>query len=154
MDRSFLSDTAVIEAARNFVCVRIATYEDEDEADFVRSRLMGGAEDLRNFGFALASPDFEVILRRSERGPNFVYRDATAMAEELNRVAAALADLLGDAMAQHEALHRGTPAEAYFQHGDYVMLYTSRLAFEKDALSHGLRQQHGTMLGSWCPSFL
>lgn len=74
-------------------------------------------------------------------------RNATS--EELNRVAAALADLLSDAMAQHEALHRGTPAEAYFQHGDYVMLYTSRLAFEKDALSHGLRQQHGAKLETW-----
>ena len=48
---------------------------------------MGGAGDLRNFGFALASPDFDLILRRSDRGPNFVYKDASAMADELNRIA-------------------------------------------------------------------
>lgn len=88
MDRSFLSDTKVVEAARDFVCIRIGTYEDKDEANFVKTRLMGGNGDLRNFGFALASPDFETILRRSERGPNFVYKNASDMAGELKRLAA------------------------------------------------------------------
>lgn len=88
MDRSFLSDTKVVEAARDFVCIRIGTYEDKDEANFVKTRLMGGNGVLRNFGFALASPDFETILRRSERGPNFVYKNASDMAGELKRLAA------------------------------------------------------------------
>ena len=87
MDRSFLSDDAVIEAARKFVCIRIATYEDQDEADFIKEHLMGGSGDLRNFGFALASSDFKEIFRRSERGPNFVYENAAEMAKELHHVA-------------------------------------------------------------------
>jgi hypothetical protein len=49
---------------------------------------MGGSGDLRNFGFALTSPDFEQMRQRSSRGPNFVYDDAAAMAVNLNEIAA------------------------------------------------------------------
>lgn len=68
---------------------------------------------------------------------------------DLERTAAALAGLLGDAVDQHAALHRGTPAEAFFRHGNYVMLYPSRRAFEADATSHGLRRQHGFTVEEW-----
>ena len=42
--------------------------------------------DLRNFGYALASPGFETILERSNRGPNFTYGSAEEMAAKLNSI--------------------------------------------------------------------
>lgn len=47
---------------------------------------MGGRDDLRNFGYALASPGFEDLLERSDRGPNFTYDSAQEMAEKLNSI--------------------------------------------------------------------
>ena len=41
MDRSFLSDSAIIEASREFVCVRLATYEDKDEGKFLEATFRG-----------------------------------------------------------------------------------------------------------------
>lgn len=87
MDRSFLSSTGVIEASREFVCIRTATYEDAEEAEFLRSMIFGGAEDLRNFGFCILSPDASKAIRVSNRGPNFVYSDASELAEDLRRIA-------------------------------------------------------------------
>ncbi|MEM7602278.1 MAG: hypothetical protein AAF357_12785 [Verrucomicrobiota bacterium] len=76
----------MIEAARNFVCIRIATYEDKTEAQFVIDRVMSEGDDLRNFGYALASPGFETIVERSNRGPNFTYGSAEEMAAKLNSI--------------------------------------------------------------------
>lgn len=69
--------------------------------------------------------------------------------DELERTAAALAGLLGDAVDQHAALYAGTPAEAFFRRGNYVVLYPSRRAFLADAPGHRLRQQHGARLEEW-----
>jgi len=87
MDRSLLSDKEVITASREFVCIRTATYEDKQEAEFLKSTIFGGARDLRNFGYCLLAPDGKTILRRSSRGPNFVYANSTEMAKELREVA-------------------------------------------------------------------
>ena len=88
MDRGLLSDQAVIDASRDFVCIRTATYEDAEEAEFHREVLFGGSSDLRNFGYCILSPDGKKQLRRAARGPNFVYSDASEMAEELRRISA------------------------------------------------------------------
>jgi len=93
MDRRFLSDERVIKASRDFVCIRTATYEDKKEAVFLKSlfvRRPSGS--LRNFGFCILAPDGERQLRRSNRGPNFVYADSKEMAADLRRVAAQFAD--------------------------------------------------------------
>ena len=88
MDRSFLSDNAVIGASRDFVCIRTATYEDKEEAEFLRSTFLGRAGgDLRNFGYCILSPDGKQKLRRSQRGPNFEYLDSAEMARDLERFA-------------------------------------------------------------------
>lgn len=87
MDRGLLSDQAVIEASRAFVCIRTATYEDAAEAQFQRATLSGGRGDLRNFGYCLLSPDGKKAIRRSSRGPNYIYANAGAMAAELRKVA-------------------------------------------------------------------
>ena len=43
--------------------------------------------DLRNFGFCILSPDGKRKLRRSFRGPNFVYANSEAMVADLQLVA-------------------------------------------------------------------
>jgi hypothetical protein len=88
MDRSFLSGEQLIKASRDFVCIRTATYEDKEEAEFLKRTLVtrtGGT--LRNFGYCVLSPDGQQKLRRSDRGPNFVYANSNAMAADLRRIA-------------------------------------------------------------------
>lgn len=88
MDRSFLSDKQLVEATRDFVCIRTATYEDKEEARFLEQIFVTrSAGSLRNFGFCVLAPDGKEQLRRSERGPNFVYADSAAMAADLGDIA-------------------------------------------------------------------
>ena len=88
MDRSFLSNKQIIKASRDFVCIRTATYEDKQEAVFLKSTFRGRAGgELRNFGFCVLSPDGTKQLRRSDRGPNFFYRDSNEMAADLRQIA-------------------------------------------------------------------
>ncbi len=68
---------------------------------------------------------------------------------EVERTAAALADLLSGTVDQHQTLHKGTAAEQYFRHSDYVFLYRSRAAFAADGVGHALRQKHGGELHQW-----
>jgi len=88
MDRRFLSDEQVIKASRDYVCIRTATYEDKTEVTYLKAMFLsrvGG--DLRNFGFCILSPDGKRQLRRSTRGPNFVYTNSKAMAVDLRQIA-------------------------------------------------------------------
>ena len=88
MDRSFLSNEQLIKISRDFVCIRTATYEDKEEAEFLKRTFVsrsGGT--LRNFGFGILSPDGQRKLRRSERGPNFLYANSNAMAADLRKIA-------------------------------------------------------------------
>jgi len=57
MDESFLSDTNIIRESRNFVCIRLATYEDSAEADYLRQVFSGRSGELDNTVFALMNPD-------------------------------------------------------------------------------------------------
>jgi hypothetical protein len=86
MDRSFLSRPDVIAASREFVCVRLATYEDPVEAKFVRGLVRTGSGELENTAFCLLGPDGKTKLSRSARGTEQVYADAEAMAADLRRV--------------------------------------------------------------------
>ncbi len=67
MDRSFLSNDQVVKASREFVCIRLATYEDGDEARFLR-KVYG--RELANTVFTVLSPEGEPIVRPA-RGPRF-----------------------------------------------------------------------------------
>jgi len=88
MDRSFLSNEQTIKASRDFVCIRTATYEDKQEAVFLKSTFLGrSGDELRNFGFCILSPDGKTQLRRSNRGPNYVYANSNAMAADLRQIA-------------------------------------------------------------------
>ena len=62
---------------------------------------------------------------------------------DVRKTAAALSDILGDAVDQHAAIARGTDAEKYITNGSYTFLYKDRTYFEKEALSFSIRAEHG-----------
>ena len=93
MDRSFLSQPEVIDASRDFVCVRLATYESKKEAKFLKSVFTGGSGELENTVFCILSPDGRRKLVRAGRSPNSTFRGppriaAEEMADTMNRIAA------------------------------------------------------------------
>ena len=57
MDRSYLSNKEVIEASRDFVCIRLATYENVAEAKILKSIFTGRSGELENTTFVLLAPD-------------------------------------------------------------------------------------------------
>ena len=88
MDRSFLSQPAVIAASRRFVCIRLATYEDKEEADYLVQVFRGRLGTLENTVFAILSPDGKKYLARPGRGPNFAFANSKDMAEQMRGMAA------------------------------------------------------------------
>ena len=66
------SDPDVIKASRKFICVRIDSYESEENQNIVRSHLGGRFE---NTAFCVIAPDGEERLTRSGRGPQHISRD-------------------------------------------------------------------------------
>jgi hypothetical protein len=69
MDRSYLSDPAVVTASREFVCIRLATYESASEAKVLASVFQSRSGLLENTVFALLAPDGKTLLARSGRSP-------------------------------------------------------------------------------------
>lgn len=63
--------------------------------------------------------------------------------EEVRRIAAALAPLVSDSLADHEALSAGTGAEKWLRPSDYLFLYRDRAHFEGDAFGWSIRRDHG-----------
>ena len=66
-----------------------------------------------------------------------------ANAKDTARAAAALAPIVGDSLADHQALATGTGAEKWLVPSDYLFIYNDRKHFEGDAFGWGLRRQHG-----------
>jgi hypothetical protein len=87
MDGSFLSQPNVVAAARQFVCVRLTTYENAAEAAFLKSICPTGSGELENTVFTILSPDGNRQLARASRSAREVLGDADRMAETMNRVA-------------------------------------------------------------------
>ena len=92
MDRSFLSQPAVIAAARDFVCCRLTTYENADENAFLKSLFTGRSGEVENTTMTVLAPDGKTPLTRVSRGTKQVFGDAAGMATELTRIAAKYAD--------------------------------------------------------------
>ena len=86
MDRSFLTDERVVEASREFVCMRLATYEDADEAEFLKNVFVSRSGELENTVFAILSPNGKEKLVRPNRGP-FSFRNPGQLAAEMNKIA-------------------------------------------------------------------
>lgn len=89
MDRSFLSQPEVVQASRKYVCIRLATYENAEEAQILRSIFVGGSGEVENTTFALLAPDGRTLLARPGRSPNFAFRDAPHMARDMHQLAQA-----------------------------------------------------------------
>ncbi|MCB1438942.1 MAG: FAD-dependent oxidoreductase [Nitratireductor sp.] len=64
-------------------------------------------------------------------------------AADTRRIAAALAPIISDSLADHEALARGTVAEKYLHPSDYVYVYNDRSEFESEAFSWSIRSEYG-----------
>lgn len=88
MDRSFLSRPEVIAASRKFVCIRLTTYEDEDETRFDASLMLGRSGSVENTTFAILAPDGKTKLTRAARSAKGVYADAAAMARGMTEISA------------------------------------------------------------------
>ena len=87
MDRGALSDAKVIDATRQFVCIRLATYEDADEAKFLKKIYRSRSGELENTTFVVLSPDGKEKLCRAHRSADHVFGNPRNMAKELNRIA-------------------------------------------------------------------
>src|ERR1044071_3836701 len=87
MDRRFLLQKEVIEASRDFVCIRLATYEDKEEADYLVKVFPGRTGLLENTVFTMLSPDARRYLTRSGRSPDWAFGDATSMARQMRAFA-------------------------------------------------------------------
>jgi len=66
-----------------------------------------------------------------------------ANAEDARRTAAALFPIIGDSLADHQALADGTKAARHIAPSDYLYVYRSRRGFEADAFGWSLRAAHG-----------
>jgi len=86
MDGSFLSDAEVIDESRKFVCIRLATYENKEEAALLKSIFIGRSGELENTTFAILSPDGKRQLVRSGRSPDFAFRSIGTMATTMRRI--------------------------------------------------------------------
>lgn len=87
MDGSFLSQAEVVVASRQFVCVRLMTYENADEAKFLKSLFIGRSGELENTLFTILSPDGQRALVPTSRTPDRTANDAKQLAETMKRVA-------------------------------------------------------------------
>src|SRR5260221_5829452 len=86
MDRSFLSQPEVIAAARDFVCVRLTTYENEAEGAFLKSFNVTRSGELENTVFTILAADGKKQLVRASRSIRQSFRDAADMAATMKRI--------------------------------------------------------------------
>lgn len=75
----------VIKASRNFICVRMMTYESASEAQFLKTLWRPDAP-LENTIFAILDPEGRSIVRGG-RSPHMVFQDADDMASRMNEIA-------------------------------------------------------------------
>jgi hypothetical protein len=87
MDRSFLSQPAVIAASRRFVCVRLTTYESKEEAEFLKSFHVTRSGEVENTVFTILSSDGKRQLARASRSARQTFGDAASMSDTMNQIA-------------------------------------------------------------------
>ncbi|MEX0346973.1 MAG: NAD(P)/FAD-dependent oxidoreductase [Rhizobiaceae bacterium] len=63
--------------------------------------------------------------------------------DKVKKRAAALTPIIGDSLADHQALASGTPAEKWVIPADYLFLYKDRAAYEADAFGWSIRKDNG-----------
>ncbi|MEL6793477.1 MAG: FAD-dependent oxidoreductase, partial [Pseudomonadota bacterium] len=62
---------------------------------------------------------------------------------DTRRIGAAVAGVVGDSLAEHQALAAGTDAAKYVVESDYTFAYADRAAFEADWLAWDIRREAG-----------
>ena len=68
---------------------------------------------------------------------------ANCRADRVREIAAGLQLLIGDSLADHQALANGTPAEKWIVPSDYAFLYRDRAHFAGDSFGWDIRRRHG-----------
>lgn len=63
--------------------------------------------------------------------------------EQVNRIADAMLPIVGDSLADHQALAAGTGAEKWLKPSDYVFVYNDRAHYAGDAFGWGIRKARG-----------
>lgn len=94
----------------------------------------------------LFDPNQPLFLRWSylPRLMPWLYRYLShANAADTQRIAKAMTPIVGDSLADHQALATGTPAERFVVPSDYVFLYKDRAAFAGDSFGWGIRKENG-----------
>ncbi|MBJ3778307.1 NAD(P)/FAD-dependent oxidoreductase [Acuticoccus mangrovi] len=94
----------------------------------------------------LFSPDEPLFLKWGylpKLAPWLVRYLRHANADDARRIAAALVGLVGESLADHQAVAEGTPAARYIAPSDYTYAYRDKAAFEGDAFTWELRRAHG-----------
>mgnify|MGYP005839761241 CR=1 FL=1 len=66
-----------------------------------------------------------------------------ANARDTRRIADALTPIIGDSLADHQALAAGSPAARWIVPSDYLYIYNDRSDFEADAFGWKIRRAHG-----------
>lgn len=84
-----LSQKDFIEASKQFVCIRLETYESKETQDRIRD-LLGGR--MQNTAFVVYAPDGKTKLTRSQRNPQFILggrgsKDRAPVIDEMERIA-------------------------------------------------------------------
>ncbi len=69
-----------------------------------------------------------------------------ANASSVKRRAEALFPIIGDSLADHEALSKGTDAEKWLVPSDYLYVYDDRKHYESDGFGWSVRESHGFKL--------
>src|SRR5262245_18971788 len=87
MDRSFLSSADVVSASRKFVCIRVLSYENQREMDYLKGFMATRSGEAENTLVCIMTPDAKRRLIRAARSTRALFRDAHDMAETLNRIA-------------------------------------------------------------------
>lgn len=87
MDQSYWSRPEVVAATRDFVCVRLATYEDKEEVRFLEKIYRGRSGKLENTVFAILDSDGKTLLSRAGRSPDFAFRGPDGFILGLHRIA-------------------------------------------------------------------
>ncbi|MBL8843615.1 MAG: hypothetical protein JNL90_18990 [Planctomycetes bacterium] len=77
-----------MKASRDFVCVRLASFEDEAETRFLDQLAIDRPGDLKNSTFAILSPNTKLPLSAIGRSPQVSYPTDDDMAAAMVRIAA------------------------------------------------------------------
>ncbi|MCB2135680.1 MAG: FAD-dependent oxidoreductase [Rhodobacteraceae bacterium] len=94
----------------------------------------------------LLDPEQPLFLRWSylpRLAPWLIRYLSHARADRTAAIAKALTPIIGDSLADHQALAAGTGAEGWIRPSDYLYLYRDRAHFEGDAFGWGLRRANG-----------